>query len=72
MQCPVVAAGENSTAREKLCVQEAAAMWAMRGLIREALSIHDGTRALFLYCLAMRRGEETASAHTRVMHNECA
>ena len=38
-------------------------MWAMRGLIREALSIHDGTRALFLYCLAMRWGEENPSAH---------
>ena len=63
MQSPVVAGGENSTAREKLCVQEAAAMWAMRGLIREALSHHDGTRALFLYCLAMRWGEEKQSAH---------
>ena len=63
MQCPVVAGGRASSAREKLCVQEAAAMWAMRGLIREALSIHDGTRALFLYCLAMRWGEQTPSAH---------
>ena len=63
MQCPVVAAGENSTAREKLCVQEAAAMWAMRELVREALSHHDGMRALFLYCLAMRWGEEKQSAH---------
>ena len=64
MQCPVVAAtGQSSAAREKLCVQEAAAMGAMRGLVRDALSHHDGMRALFLYCLAMRWGEEKQSAH---------
>ena len=38
-------------------------MWAMRGLVRDALSHHDGMRALFLYCLAMRWGEEKQSAH---------